>query len=364
MNKLTQILLVFFMACLPLALMADNNKDDDDSRYLAGAVPVVDGKVVFSKEFSIPGMSQDEIYERMLKWMTGLLKENKNNSRVVYADKASGTLAGVGEQWIVFSSSALSLDRTLINYQITVNCQPSKCVMEIEKIRYTYREKEKYTAEEWITDKYALNKAGTKLVRGLAKWRRKTVDFADNLFKGAAQALGEKEDAPAPKPVEKKPAVVTAPGVVVIGAEKTETEQAAPQAATVTPATPVSPLAPATMPGYKEVAPAQVPANAIQMGAGRLVIAIGTDAFNMTLMTANAGGSLGKVGGKPVVFSILSPDQPYEALEKADTYSVRFYPTGQNAPSVILECKKLPAPAPMEGQPQTYAGEIIKAYIK
>lgn len=364
MSKLTQILLVFFMACLPVALIADNNKDDDDSRYLVGAVPVADGKVVFSKEFSIPDMSQDEIYERMLKWMSSLLKENKNNSRVVYTDKASGTLAGVGEQWIVFSSSALSLDRTLINYQITVNCQPSKCVMEIEKIRYTYRENEKYTAEEWITDKYALNKTGTKLVRGLAKWRRKTVDFADNLFKGAAQALGEKEDAPAPKPVEKKPAVVTAPGVVVIGAEKTETEQAAPQAATVTPAAPVAPVAPATMTGYREVAPAQVPANAIRMGAGRLVIAIGTDAFNMTLMTANAGGSLGKVGGKPVVFSILSPDQPYEALEKADTYSVRFYPTGQNAPSVILECKKLPAPAPMEGQPRTYAGEIIKAYIK
>lgn len=364
MNKLTQILLVFFMACLPVALIADNNKDDDDSRYLAGAVPEVDGKVMFSKEFSIPGMPQDEIYERMLKWMSGLLKENKNNSRVVYADKASGTLAGVGEQWIVFSSSALSLDRTLINYQITVNCQPSKCVMEIEKIRYTYRENEKYTAEEWITDKYALNKTGTKLVRGLAKWRRKTVDFADNLFKGAAQALGEKEDAPAPKPVEKKPAVVTAPGVVVIGAEKAETAQVAPQAATITPAAPVSPVAPATTPGYKEVAPAQVPANAIRMGAGRLVIAIGTDAFNMTLMTANAGGSLGKVGGKPVVFSILSPDQPYEALEKADTYSVRFYPTGEDAPSVILECKKLPVPAPMEGQPRTYAGEIIKAYIK
>ena len=367
MNKLTQILLVFFVACLPLTMMADNNKDDDDSRYLAGAVPVVDGKVVFSKEFSIPGMSQDKIYERMLKWMTNMLKENKNNSRVVYADKATGSIAGVGEQWIVFSSSALSLDRTWINYQITVNCQPSKCIMEIEKIRYTYRETEKYTAEEWITDKYALNKTQTKLVRGLAKWRRKTVDFADSLFKSAAQALGENETAQAPKPVEKKkPAVVTAPGIVVIGAEKKEAEPAR-QAATVTPATPVTPVtpvAPATMPGYKEVAPAQIPANAIRMGAGKLVIAIGTDAFNMTMMTANAGGSLGKISGKPVVFSILSPDQPYEALEKADTYSVRFYPTGQNVPSVILECKKMPAPAAMEGQPRTYVGEIIKAYIK
>lgn len=359
MNKLTQFLFVLMMVCLPVTtLMADNDKDDDDSKYLAGAVPVIDGKVLFSKEFSIPGMSQDEIYNRMLKWMTNRLKENQNNSRVVFAEKEQGTLAGIGEEWIVFSSTALSLDRTWINYQITVVCLPEKCRMEVEKIRYTYREKEKYTAEEWITDKYALNKAQTKLVRGLAKWRRKTVDFADNLFQGAAQALGEKEVVAAPKPVEKKPAVVTAPGVVVIGAEKEEIP-----AATLTPATPVAAPVGGTT-GYKEIAPDQIPANAIQMGTGRLVIAIGTDAFNMTMMTANAGGSLGKISGKPVVFSILSPDQSYEALEKADTYSVRFYPTGQNEPSVILECKKLPAPAPMEGQPRTYVGEITKALIK
>lgn len=355
MNKLTQIFFVLLMVCLPVTtLMADNDKDDDDSKYLAGAVPVVDGKVVFSKEFSIPGMSENEIYSRMLKWMTNRLKENKNNSRVVYADKEKGTIAGVGEEWIVFSSSALSLDRTWINYQITVVCLPEKCRMEIEKIRYTYREKEKYNAEEWITDKYALNKAQTKLVRGLAKWRRKTVDFADKLFQGAAQALGEQEVVAAPKPVEKKPTVVTAPGVVVIGGDK---------GVTTIEAAPVT--APASdMPGYKQIAPDQVPANAIQMGAGRLVIAIGKDAFNMTMMTANAGGSLGKIAGKPVVFSILSPDQSYEQLEKAETYSVRFYPTGKNEPSVILECKKVPAPAPMEGQPRTYVGEITKAYIK
>ena len=150
MNKLTHFFLVLFMICLPATLWADNDKDDDDSRYLAGAVPEVDGRVVFSREFSIPGMSQDEIYERMLKWLDGRMEKNKNNSRVVYKEK--GVIAAAGEEWLVFSSTALSLDRTWLTYQITVNCQPQKCTMEIEKIRYTYREKEKYTAEEWITD--------------------------------------------------------------------------------------------------------------------------------------------------------------------------------------------------------------------
>ena len=59
------------------------------------------------------------------------------------------------------------------------------------------------------------------------------------------------------------------------------------------------------------------------------------------MMTANAGGSLGKIAGnKAVVFTILSPDQPYGQMDAAQNYTVRFYPNGQNEPSIILECKK------------------------
>ena len=115
---------------------------------------------------------------------------------------------------------------------------------------------------------------------------------------------------------------------------------------------------------YKTIAPEQLSADAIQTGAGKLVIIIGQEPFNMTMMTANSGGSLGKVNGKPVVFSILSPDQPYEQMEKAESYTIRFYPTGQTEPTVILECKKLPSPATMEGMPRTYVGEILKAMVK
>lgn len=368
MNRLKHLFLVMFLACLPIGMMAQDKNDDDDkdeSRYLVGAVPEVEGKVVFSKEFSIPGMSQDQIYDRILNWMTGRLAANKNvDSRVVYSDKAKGSIAGVGEEWIVFKSSALSLDRTLINYQITVSCQPAKCLMEVEKVRYTYREKEKYTAEEWIVDKYALNKAQDKLVRGLAKWRKKTVDFTDDLFEGAAKALGAPDAKPEPEKAPKKAvAIASGPVVITTGTPVTVTTPE-PNTIPATKLTPATPVAPSGNQSLTEIAPDQVPASAIQMGAGRLVIAIGTDAFNMTMMTANAGGSLGKISGKPVVFSILSPDQPYEQLEKADTYTVRFYPMNQNEPSVVLECKKLPAAAPMEGQPRTYVGEIVKAWIK
>ena len=160
-------------------------------------------------------MSQDQIFDRMMKWMENRLKENKNQgSRIAYWDKEKGMIAGIGEEWIVFRSSALSLDRTLTNYQITVTCKPGQCLMEIEKIRFSYRETERYTAEEWITDKYALNKSKTKLIRGLAKWRKKTIDFADELFASAAQALGAAEPTEPEAQTAKKP--VTAPGPIVI----------------------------------------------------------------------------------------------------------------------------------------------------
>lgn len=381
MKKLTQLLFALFCLCLP-AIM--NAQDRDDSKYLAGAVPEVDGKVVFTKEFSIPGMSQEEIYERLLNWMDARLKKNENNSRVVFSDKEKGQIVGIGDEWIVFHSSALSLDRTKISYQMSVTCQAEKSVIEIEKIRYSYREgKEKYTAEEWITDKYALNKAKTKLVRGLAKWRRKTVDFVDELCLGAAEALSATT---AQAPVEEKkeekkevkaivnsgPTVITPkkqvtvepaktaekePEGVIRNAQVIETPQVKKPAALI-------PAPKSQQQGYKTIAPDELPADAIQTGAGKLVIVIGEEPFNMTMMTANSGGSLGKVSGKPVVFSILSPDQPYEQMEKAENYTIRFYPTGQTEPTVILECKKLPSPATMEGMPRTYVGEILKAMVK
>ena len=190
MKKTTQLLFVLVCLCLPMLVQAQKR---DDSKYLAGAVPEIDGKVVFSKEFSIPGMSKDEIFERMQKWMQIRLKRNQNEtSRIVYADKEKGQVVGIGEEWIVFSSTALALDRTRVQYQIGAFCQPETCELRIEKIRYTYgegRDQEKYIAEEWITDEYALNKSQTKLVRGLAKWRRKTVDFADALCTEATDAL-------------------------------------------------------------------------------------------------------------------------------------------------------------------------------
>lgn len=380
MKRTTKLLFVLACLCLPLLLQAQKR---DDGKYLAGAVPEVDGKVVFSKEFSIPGMSQDEIFERMQKWMQVRLKRNGNEtSRVVYANKEKGQVIGMGEEWIVFSSTALALDRTSVQYQIGAFCQPETCELRIEKIRYTYgegRDQEKYVAEEWITDEYALNKSRTKLVRGLAKWRRNTVDFVDALCVEAADALSaasieqilasadaEKDNEKTDEESEK--AVVNAGPTVIT--PKREVSHVTPQEnkkqTQAVVATPVEPTQPAiaSTDGYRETDPAQLSSDIIQIGSGKLVVVIGKDAFNMTMMTANAGGSLGKMSGNSVIYTFLTPDQNHDQIDRAEIYTVRFYPNGQQEPSVILECKKLPSQEPLEGQPRMYIGEILKARIK
>ena len=151
----------------------------DDSKYLAGAVPLENGKVVFAKEINAPSFSKDEVYDRMLDWANGFFSED--NNRVAYSDKAQGDIAAIGQTNLVFQSTALSLDRAEMNYRVTMECEDGKCIMKVAGIRYEYnvsyqREPEKYTAEEWITDKYCLNKNKTKLNRGNGKFRKKTID--------------------------------------------------------------------------------------------------------------------------------------------------------------------------------------------
>lgn len=359
--------------CLLLCLIVTSvlwAQEDNSNKYLQGAVPEVNGKVVFSKEYSIPGMSQDEIFNRMLQWMDKRLKANQNNSRVLYSNKEEGQIVGTGDEWIVFSSTALSLDRTRILYQLTVICQPEKCNLSIEKIRFIYREgEEKYTAEEWITDKYALNKAKTKMVRGLAKWRRKTVDFAESYYLQAADALSAvetlqsiavgqpKEDIQTKVPEANQvssqaPMVIVPKRQVKMKDETNEIMEISDSESTTTPNS------------YQEIALKDLSPDAIQMSNGRLVIVIGSDPFNQTVMTANAGGSLGTINEKPVIFTILAPDQAHDQLDKTVEYTVRFYPNGSNAPTFILQCHKLLSPETPEGMPRTYAGEIVKALRK
>lgn len=169
------------------------------------------------------------------------------------------------------------------------------------------------------------------------------------------------------------PSIVAAAGPIIIGStdKKTDIKVTTTKpantvpAATLTPATPVG-KASSDMPGYVEIDLKQIPGEVYAlMGSGKLVISIGKDEFNMTNMTANAGGALGYQSGKAVAYCTLSPDQSYDAIEKADNYTLKLYAPNQTTPSAVIECKKLPSQTtPQAGQPRTYVGEIVKLLMK
>ncbi len=317
MNRLTHLLVITLLLCIPVLTYAQDDNDDEKdnlSKYLVGAVPEIDGKVVFSKEMLLPGLSKDQVYDQMLSWMEKRLKKNKNKSRVVYADKSKGTIAGTSEEYIVFKSTSLALDRTLVNYQLTATCETGKCLLEIEKIRYVYQEKEKFTAEEWITDQNALNKDKSKLIRGLSKFRIKTVDFADALLTNAQTAMGA-----APTVAQTAAPAATAAAVQVATAK--------PDVSSIPAVTTNTPAASGTtsLNGYKAIAPDKIPGNIIKMLSEdwMLITAGNNSQFNM--MTASWGG-LGFLYEKPVTYCFINPTRyTYQLMEKNDTYTLSFY---------------------------------------
>lgn len=161
-------------------------KPNPDQKYLQGAVPVVNGKVIFSKEINAPGKSAFEIYNILGRFMQDETKtSNQINSQIVKADTTDYEVGARYEEWLVFRSNAISLDRTRFYYVLRATCQNGKVLVEMSNIKYLYEEQrspQRYKAEEWITDKEAVNKKNTKLLPITGKFRRKTIDRKDYLF--------------------------------------------------------------------------------------------------------------------------------------------------------------------------------------
>lgn len=192
MNKFLLILLL----CFPLALTVNEKKDNTDPKYLKNAITMVDGKVTFKQTLEAPSLSKEQLYNLLLNWSDQYFKPNEKlpQHRVVYTNQDKGEIVAMGEEYIVFSSSALSLDRTRIYYQLYFEIQNGKCDLTMSRIRYWYDENrdggQRYDAEEWITDEMALNKKQTKLAPICGKFRKGTIDLKDKLFTEIANTLG------------------------------------------------------------------------------------------------------------------------------------------------------------------------------
>lgn len=303
-------LLFILLACLPLLGMAKDKKDNSDPKYLAGAITLEDGKVTFTHDIQAPSLSKEQLYQQMLDWANKRFKpDGKLQSRVVYTNEQEGDIAASAEEYIVFSSSALSLDRTRIYYQYLIHVTDGVCHMTMTRIRYWYDENrdggQKYTAEEWITDDMALNKKKTKLAPICGKFRRETIDLKDQLFQSATDALGQK----------------------VLANETTS-------------AVPATPLTPALTGELKEVPATQFSDNwTSQLQNGRITLTANEE--EIEIKPENWGG-FGKLFNKNVAYLLIAQDRIALStlMEQCTDYKITFYLQGSTQPAAVIECKK------------------------
>lgn len=202
-------LFIAILMAMPLIASAQDNtwerieqaqvvKDNPDAKYLVdGAVPVVDGVVCWQTTINAPGKTAKQIYDILYKQMDKMVNEPNQiaNSAIVQDDKEKHELGAIFHEWLVFKNSTLSLDRTQLNFQLMVKYADGKADVKISHITYDYdleRKPVHYKAEEWITDKYAVNKKHTKLYPISAKFRRKTIDRKDFIFSKFDSLLNDK----------------------------------------------------------------------------------------------------------------------------------------------------------------------------
>ena len=191
--------LIALLTLMPLLASAQDNtwerieveeqpKDNPDAKYLEpNAVPEVDGQVMWQTTLYAEGKTADEIDDILLKQLTKMVSEPNQigPSTVVVQDREKHNLGAIFHEWLVFKNVMFSLDRTQMTFQIHVTTTDGKADVIINHISYDYDVERKplhYTAEEWITDKYAVNKKHTKLYPVSAKFRRKTIDRKDFIF--------------------------------------------------------------------------------------------------------------------------------------------------------------------------------------
>jgi hypothetical protein len=325
-------LISLLFLCLPFLVHAQT-----DEKYPEGAITLKNGKVTFSTEMVTPAMTKEQIYETILDWANKRFQPTeKMNARVLFQNPEEGSIAIGGEEYLVFSTSALALDRTRIYYQMKITCEYGKSNIEMSRIRYWYDEArnggEKYEAENWIVDEWGLNKSKTKLAPICGKFRKKTIDLKDELFMEIQSVLGNKMIALGLKSAPIKPEA------------QVQIVQAQPISQ------PVEIMQPEPTP--EKINQASDDIETIITQSSRMTITAGND--EQFEISKECWGGFGELFGKKVVFCLIDTQKTMGNLlmTQSENYKISFYQSNNNQPALVINCKKLMA--------QTINGEEAK----
>lgn len=177
----------------------------DMTEYLKkGAVPVTDGKVTFTSTFANTA-DKEQTIKKLMQWAD--LRYQPNTEHGVWNDadyyknlenpsvrtgEGDVTMTCTGHEELVFSNRTLAKDYCTATYTLKINVGEKSTTATISNIVYTYslgETPERIAAEDWITDEEAINKKG-RLLRVSGKFRIKTIDLKNELFKEIAEQAG------------------------------------------------------------------------------------------------------------------------------------------------------------------------------
>ena len=171
--------------------------NEQDPKYAMGAVPEDEnGRVYFEYTAPIPdGMDADRCYEMLLNWAKGrFAKPYAQAGRILNEDATTHRCIFHVDQIIVFKSTAFVADESKISYNFSIVVKEKSFTLKMTDIKYRYEEGREgggkiFPAEDWITDKEAYNKKGTKFLKSTGKFRIKTIDLKEVLFQKATDAV-------------------------------------------------------------------------------------------------------------------------------------------------------------------------------
>lgn len=174
--------------------MNADSKANKDLYLQKGVVPEVNGQVMWTETINIPGATANELYDKAFAYLTALTQGTNqlDGSKVALVNKGEHSILATVREKLVFSSSFLSLDYTQFNYVLQATCRDGQATLTMNRLTYRYDVQgnvSDFTAEQWITDKYAVNKKQTRLLPVSGKFRRATIDRKNSVFEGFAQAL-------------------------------------------------------------------------------------------------------------------------------------------------------------------------------
>lgn len=190
---------LLFAVCLVLTLTAAA-QDFSNPKYLKGAVPEDNGYVVFTQSYDCPGKTQEDIYFALEDYAKSLLKSKVHltQCRITQAIAEEGVVAASMEETITFKSTNWILDTARMFFQVVFTARDGGFDCMLRRIRYIYEPMEVHgvetslSAEDWITDREALNKKGQLRKVGGKKFRRATIDRKDEIFDNAYKAVMSK----------------------------------------------------------------------------------------------------------------------------------------------------------------------------